>query len=81
MARAGVPADVTLPGNLPGRRSFHSLRHSFTSWLAEADIHADIRQKLTGHSSAGVHARYVHHDDALARAIQTLPDLPSKAAE
>jgi integrase len=77
MARAGVPADVVLPGNLPGRRSFHSLRHSFTSWLAEADIHADIRQKLTGHSSAGVHARYTHHDQSLARAIETLPDLPS----
>ncbi len=81
MARAGVPADITLPCNTAARRSFHSLRHSFTSWLAEADIHADIRQKLTGHSSASVHARYTHHDQSLARAIATLPDLsPVKRA-
>ena len=48
MARCGVAADVMLPGNIPARRSFHSLRHSFTTWLAEADIHADVRRKLTG---------------------------------
>lgn len=81
MARAGVAAYVTLPGGIPAKRSFHSLRHSFTSWLAEADIHADVRQKLTGHSSAAVHAKYTHHDEALARAIETLPDLtPAKRA-
>lgn len=80
MARCGVPADVTLPGNIPARRSFHSLRHSFTTWLAEADIHADVRRKLTGHSSAEVHAGYTHHDAALARAIGTLPDLPGVKA-
>jgi len=75
MARAGVPAKIILPGGIEASRSFHSLRHSFTSWLAEADIHADVRQKLTGHSSAGVHARYTHHDSALERAVLTLPDL------
>lgn len=81
MARAAVPADVTLPGGIAARRSFHSLRHSFTSWLAEADIHADVRQKLTGHSSAAVHAKYTHHDEALARAVATLPDIsPAKRA-
>jgi len=81
MARCGVPAAVMLPGNIPARRSFHSLRHSFTTWLAEADIHADVRRKLTGHSSAQVHAGYAHHDAALARAIGTLPDLPSARVE
>lgn len=82
MARCGVAAEVMLPGNIPARRSFHSLRHSFTTWLAEADIHADVRRKLTGHSSAEVHAGYTHHDAALARAIGTLPDLPGiKAVE
>lgn len=81
MARAGVPADVMLPGGIPARRSFHSLRHSFSSWLAEADIHSDVRQKLTGHSSAAQHARYTHHDEALARAVATLPDIsPAKRA-
>lgn len=73
MKRAGVPRDITEAGEVLKRRSFHSLRHSFTSWLAEADVHADVRQKLTGHSSAGVHAKYTHHDEALERAITKLP--------
>lgn len=75
MVKTDVPRDVKMAGDILGRRSFHSLRHSFTSWLAEADVHADVRQKLTGHSSAGVHARYTHHDDSLDRAVATLPDL------
>jgi len=65
----------TIHSDVVKRRSFHSLRHSFASWLAEADVHADIRQKLTGHSSAGIHARYTHHDEALDRAVGSLPDL------
>ena len=73
MDRAGVARDITEAGDVVKRRSFHSLRHSFTSWLAEADVHADVRQKLTGHSSAGVHAKYTHHGDALGRAVELLP--------
>jgi integrase len=75
MDKAGVPRKVILPGDIEASRSFHSLRHSFTSWLADADIHSDVRQKLTGHSSAGVHAKYSHHDASLARAVKTLPEL------
>ena len=73
MKSSGVPDKVTLPGGIVASRSFHSLRHSFTSWLAEADIAADVRQKLTGHLSKGIHARYTHHDEALDRAIEALP--------
>lgn len=79
MKRAGVASQVTLPGGIEASRSFHSLRHSFASWLAEADIHADIRKKLTGHSTESTHAIYTHHDEALARAVQTLPDLAPAA--
>jgi integrase len=75
MASAGVPQEIDLPGGIKARRSFHSLRHSFASWLAEADVHADVRQKLTGHSSSRIHARYSHHDEALDRAVGMLPDL------
>ena len=77
MERAEVPREVTIDGGITARRSFHSLRHSFASWLAEADVHADVRQRLTGHASAGVHARYTHHDEALERAVASLPDLMS----
>lgn len=73
--RAGVDKEIELPGDMRASRSFHSLRHTFASWLAEADIHADVRQKLTGHSSSKIHARYTHHDEALDRAVRSLPAL------
>jgi integrase len=73
MKSAGVARDIVEAGDVSKRRSFHSLRHSFASWLAEQDVHADIRQKLTGHSSAGIHANYTHHDEALNRAVEKLP--------
>jgi integrase len=76
MASAGVPRDIVEDGgDVVKRRSFHSLRHSFASWLADADVHSDVRQKLTGHQSAGIHQRYTHHDKALDRAVGHLPDL------
>ena len=70
MKSAEVPRDVTEAGDVVKRRCFHSLRHSFTSSLAEQDVHADVRQKLTGHSSPGIHQKYTHHDEALDRAIK-----------
>jgi integrase len=56
-------------------KTFHSLRHTFTSWLANAEVPQDVRQKLTGHSDAGIHALYSHHDEALDKAIGKLPNL------
>ncbi len=73
MDRAGVEREVETPGGDVGRRSFHSLRHSFASWLANADVHSDVRKKLTGHKADGIHARYTHHDEALSRAVENLP--------
>jgi integrase len=78
MDKAGVARDVILPGGIEARRSFHCLRHSFTSWLAEADVPSDVRRKLTGHKSIGVHDLYTHHDESLRRAIKELPDLTSQ---
>jgi integrase len=78
MKAAGVPKVIVLAAGDPpviARRSFHSLRHSFASWLANADIAADVRQKLTGHKSSQVHAKYTHHDEALDRAVAKLPSL------
>ena len=81
MKRAGVARKVKLPGGIEASRSFHSLRHSFTSWLAEADVHSDIRRKLTGHKSSGIHDIYTHHDESLARAIEELPDFQNLTEE
>jgi integrase len=59
--------------------SFHSLRHSFSSDLANAGISADVRMKLTGHKSADVHQRYTHVQlEPLKKAIATLPGLSVK---
>ena len=80
MERAEVP-DRIKTGDTEKVRSFHSLRHTFTSWLAEANVPSDIRQKLTGHSSAGVHSRYTHHDESLDRAVSSLPDFDFPGCE
>lgn len=74
MERSKVKDKVMVAGK-EAKRSFHSLRHSFTTWLAEADIHPDVRRKLTGHSTADAHAIYTHHDESLKKAIEALPQL------
>lgn len=57
-------------------RSFHSLRHSLTSTLANADVSEEIRRRITGHESAEVHAKYTHHErETLARAVEKMPSV------
>jgi integrase len=56
--------------------SFHSFRHAFSSMLANAGVPQEIRQKLTGHASAEVHALYTHHDmEVLREATAKLPGI------
>ena len=58
------------------RRTFHALRHSFTSALANQNVAAELRMKLTGHKTEGEHRKYTHHElDNLRTAIQKLPSL------
>jgi integrase len=52
--------------------SFHSLRHSFNSAMANAGVSQEIRQKLTGHASAEMNTRYTHHELAPLRAAVAL---------
>ena len=55
------------------RRSFHSLRHTYNTELANADVPQEIRRKLVGHSSDDVNDIYTHLDIALFRsAIEKL---------
>jgi integrase len=77
MRAAGIDPQIvkTSKHALP-LKSFHSLRHSFTSALANAGVPADQRMRLTGHKSAKVHQVYTHHEmETLRGAIQTLPRL------
>jgi len=42
------------------KRTFHSLRHSFNSALANAGVAEEVRRKLTGHFSPMMNAKYTH---------------------
>ncbi len=54
--------------------SFHSLRHSFSSILANAGVSEERRMALTGHSTRSVHQVYSHHDlEVLRDAVAVLP--------
>ena len=78
MQAAGVADKVVLAAGDPpvvGVRSFHSLRHCAGTWMAEAGVPEDVRMKILGHKSGKVHGGYVHHDEALVRAVAALPKL------
>lgn len=54
--------------------SFHSLRHSFSTILANNNVPEEIRMRLTGHSTRSVHQKYTHHDlELFQAAIAMLP--------
>jgi integrase len=63
------------------RLSFHSLRHSFVSALANAGVPAELRQKLTGHADAKSHRVYTHHEfETIREALGALGRLPGSEA-
>lgn len=63
-------------GRTTHERGFHSLRHTYVSALANANVGEDIRMKLAGHSDSDVHAIYSHHEvKTLAAAIEKIPGL------
>ena len=78
MRKAGVDCQ-TVKGagkRMISRRSFHALRHSFTSALANQNVSAELRMKLTGHKTAGEHQKYTHHEmDNLRAAVKKIPSL------
>lgn len=55
--RAGLGPDVT----------FHGLRHTFATRLAEQGVSPSIIQRLLGHSSLAMVQRYTHVSDAASR--------------
>jgi integrase len=77
MRKAGIDSLAVRESRYAFRaKSFHSLRHSFTSTLADAGVSADLRMKLTGHRSLGEHLGYTHMELAALRgAIDLLPRL------
>ena len=87
MTEARIDAGVArtksgVAGRNVSRLSFHSLRHSFTSALANAGVPAELRQKLTGHADAKSHAIYSHFElEQLRVSLNRLNRLPRKAGQ
>ena len=76
--RAGLDLQEVQGGGVRkiNKRTFHSLRHSHVSGLANAGVSAELRMKITGHKSAEIHGGYTHHERAqLAAAMAKLPGL------
>jgi integrase len=64
MAKAAIATEVTAKAGGKGRNrsshTFHSLRHSFNSAMANAGVSQEVRQLLTGHASKAINDRYTH---------------------
>jgi integrase len=87
MERAGIDAGLirTAEGK-KGRNlsalSFHSLRRSFNSAMANANVSQELRMKLTGHSSIDINAGYTRFEmETLRRAIGSISRLPKGTDE
>lgn len=62
-------------------RSFHSLRHTFTSWLAKADVPEEVRMKMTGHTESKTHQKYTHHEmETLRDSVGKIPRINQPSA-
>lgn len=78
MEKAEIKKVSVKAGGTEGRAfnklSFHSLRHTYVSQLANAGIAPDVRQLLSGHADEKSHAVYTHTKlETLRKAIETLP--------
>jgi integrase len=82
--KAGIEVTITEKTGKKGRNrsslSFHSLRHSFNSAMANAGVSQELRQRLTGHASKAVNDRYTHTElETLRKAVGTVPSLGNEA--
>jgi integrase len=83
MEQAEVDAGVArLSSGAKGRsfslRSFHSLRHSFISALANSGVSSELRRRLSRHATEEMHAVYTHHElETIRQAVSAIPRLPA----
>jgi integrase len=74
--RGVIRKRTTFGGRSVSALSFHSLRHSFSSILANAGVSEERRMALVGHASRDMHQKYTHHElERLRDAIALLPTL------
>lgn len=63
-------------GRITYERGFHSLRHTFTTWLRTAGVSEEDRMALTGHTTRDSHSIYSHTEESVLRnAVAKLPSL------
>ena len=74
--RGVIRERTTYGGRSVSALSFRSLRHSFSSILANAGVSEERRMALVGHASRDMHQKYTHHElERLRDAIALLPRL------
>ncbi len=85
MARAGVAGEILRARGEGGKGrtvrslTFHSLRHSFNSAMANAGVSQEVRMKLTGHMSADMNKGYTHLElEPLRAAVAVIPAIQRK---
>lgn len=82
IAKVFKKANITMNVRLEGRRSrtpeatFHSLRHTFVSFAANAGVPLHIVQSIVGHESTAMTRHYYHENiAALKSAVAAIPTL------
>jgi integrase len=81
MKRAGVTGDLIRKAkgkaghNLSGL-TFHSLRHTFISAMANRGVAEELRREIVGQTTDAVHKVYTHHEaERLRSAITAIPSI------
>jgi integrase len=78
MREAGISSEKvrTAGKSMLSRLSFHALRKSFNSALANAGVDQELRMSMTGHQDKVVNATYTQLEhEGKAKAISLLPAL------
>jgi integrase len=79
VTKLGFNKDVADPLN---KVCFHTLRHTFGSWLAESGVDLYTIGKLMGHKTASMTARYAHlGPNKLRNAAAQLENIQDAAVE
>ena len=76
--RACIVTSVRIEGRkkLTPEATFHSLRHTFVSFAANAGVPLHIVQSIVGHESTAMTRHYYHENiDALKSAVNAIPTL------
>lgn len=75
---AGIVTSIVIKGRKKATpdATFHSLRHTFVSFAANAGVPLPVVQSIVGHSSTAMTRHYYHeNEDALKRAVAAIPAL------